>query len=195
MKTDWRVVLFRPFEKIAGGKALLWGVLGLIVSTILSLWSDLHYHKLLHYGGAPNNLIWVYAVERLVVWLIPAILFLFGGLILSKSKVRLLDVVGTTAFAQLPLLGVTISNFLTPKELLTLDPSSITIDEYNTLLTFSAVLASLLMVLFVTWMMIWMFNALKVSCNLKSTTLVLWYIFAVLGGDILCRIIISGVTT
>lgn len=38
-----------PFIRIAGTQALLWGALGLVVSTLLSWLSGYHYHGLLHF--------------------------------------------------------------------------------------------------------------------------------------------------
>lgn len=40
--------LINPFERIAGLKALLWGLAGIVVSTALSYYSGWHYHGLLH---------------------------------------------------------------------------------------------------------------------------------------------------
>ena len=37
--------LINPFERIAGLKALLWGLAGMVVSTALSYYSGWHYHK------------------------------------------------------------------------------------------------------------------------------------------------------
>ena len=73
--------LINPFERIAGLKALLWGLAGMVVSTALSYYSGWHYHGLLHFGPAPNPAWWCYAVEHLAVWLIPAVMFYLGGLL------------------------------------------------------------------------------------------------------------------
>lgn len=77
--------LINPFERIAGLEALLWGLAGMVVSTALSFYSGWHYHGLLHFGPAPNPAWWCYAVEHLAVWLIPAVMFYLGGLLLSRS--------------------------------------------------------------------------------------------------------------
>ena len=42
--------LINPFERIAGLEALLWGLAGMVVSTVLSYYSGWHYHGLLHFG-------------------------------------------------------------------------------------------------------------------------------------------------
>ena len=105
MKNKVKLIV-NPFIRIAGGQALIWGFLGLIVSTLLCWISGYHYHGLLHFGPAPNPAWWCYLAEHLIVWLIPALLFYLGGLFLSHSRIRVIDVLGTVLFAQLPLLGM-----------------------------------------------------------------------------------------
>lgn len=113
--------LINPFERIAGLKALLWGLAGMVVSTALSYYSGWHYHGLLHFGPAPNPAWWCYAVEHLAVWLIPAVMFYLGGLLLSRSRIRMVDVLGTVVFAQLPLIVMNLFNFLPPMQKLSTD--------------------------------------------------------------------------
>ena len=87
MKNKVKLIV-NPFIRIAGGQALIWGFLGLIVSTLLCWISGYHYHGLLHFGPAPNPAWWCYLAEHLIVWLIPALLFYLGGLFLSHSRIR-----------------------------------------------------------------------------------------------------------
>ena len=46
-----------PFYRVAGYTALVWGVAGIIVSTAIACGGDIHFHGLLHYGGASNEAI------------------------------------------------------------------------------------------------------------------------------------------
>lgn len=113
-----------PFIWIAGMPALLWGVLGLVASTLLSWASGYHYHGLLHFGPAPNPAWWCYLAEHLIVWLVPALIFYLGGIVLSRSRIRIVDVFGTVLFAQIPLIGMNLINILPPmKTLLHLNPN------------------------------------------------------------------------
>ena len=99
-------IAVNPFIRIAGGKALAIGLAGMLLSAIVAISGDVHYHGLLHYGPAVNNAWWTHAVEVLAVWLVPAVLFYLGGRLRSKSQIRAVDVFGTVAFAQIPLLVV-----------------------------------------------------------------------------------------
>ena len=161
-----------PFIQIAGARALAWGALGLLVSTVICYYAGYHYHGLLHFGPAPNPAWWCYAAEHLIVWLIPALLFYLGGKMFSHSRIRAIDVLGTVLFAELPLLGMTLI-YLTQSFIL------------------PAVILSLLGIPFLLLTLVWLFNALKVSCNLKGWHLWAVVLVGILGGDVLCRMLIS----
>lgn len=52
------------------------------------------------------------------MWLIPALLFFLGGVFLSHSHIRIVDVLGTVLFAQLPLLVMNLISLLPPMRML-----------------------------------------------------------------------------
>ena len=192
MKRQWLNFLVNPFEWIAGGQALGWGLLGMVVSTVICYLSGWHYHGLLHFGPAPNPAWWCYAVEHLVVWIVPAVLFYLGGLILSRSRIRVIDVLGTVAFAQLPFIFMNLFNMLPPMQNLAKIDMNVPPMELMAQPGFLVgIWLSLIGMLFLVWALVWMFKALKVSCNLKGYPLGILYCVAVFGGDILCRYLIG----
>ncbi|MDH6533827.1 hypothetical protein D0T51_02355 [Parabacteroides sp. 52] len=184
-------LLWNPFIRIAGYQALAWGVVGCIVSIWISYLSKYHYHGLLHFGPAPKNTLLCFALEHLVVWLVPAILFLLGGFFFSKSRIRIVDVFGTVLFAQLPLIFMNLISLLPPMQRMNnmdfnLPPMEL-MNQPGLLLGIWLALVSLV---FLVWTLIWMFHALKVSSNLKGYMLGILYCVGVFGGDILCRLLI-----
>lgn len=184
--------IINPFIRIAGIQALALGALGLVVSTMLSWLSGYHYHGLLHFGPAPNPAWWCYLAEHLIVWLIPAALFYIGGIIFSHSKIRIIDVFGTVLFAQLPLLVMNLIYLLPPMQSLaqidlTMSPTDVLAIPNLHL----AIFLSLLGIPFIIFSIVWMFQALKVSCNLKQSRLWITAIIGILGGDALCRFLIG----
>ncbi len=184
-------LLLNPFVKIAGWQALGWGFLGIVISTVISYLSGYHYHGLLHFGPAPNDTFICFAIEHLVVWIIPAILFLIGGLILSKSQIRIVDVFGTVAFAQLPLLIMNLVSLLPPMQKLNqMDINLSPVEMLNQPGFLLGIWVALFSCIFLIWALVWMFNALKVSCNLKGYPLGILYCIGVFGGDFICRLII-----
>lgn len=181
-----------PFYTIAGGKALTWGLLGMAVATIVSMTAHLHYHGLMHYGSAPNDAWWCYVAEHLVVWLVPSSIFYLSGLLLSPSRIRLIDVFGTTAFAQIPF--AVMSLFYLPRQVqtfLALTPEQL-IGEMTQNSSWLPVMGWLVpSILFLALVLCWLVVALKTSCNLRGWRLLLGYIAGVIGGDIVCRYIIT----
>ncbi|MBX9050279.1 hypothetical protein HCH04_18375 [Bacteroides thetaiotaomicron] len=191
MKNKVKLIV-NPFIRIAGGQALIWGFLGLIVSTLLCWISGYHYHGLLHFGPAPNPAWWCYLAEHLIVWLIPALLFYLGGLFLSHSRIRVIDVLGTVLFAQLPLLGMNLISLLPAMRMMSqmnmnMSPEEMLAQPYFIL----AMILTLLGLPFLILTLIWMFNALKVSCNLKQWKLWAVALIGIIGGDVLCRFLIG----
>lgn len=191
MKNKVKLIV-NPFIRIAGGQALIWGFLGLIVSTLLCWISGYHYHGLLHFGPAPNPAWWCYLAEHLIVWLIPALLFYLGGLFLSHSRIRVIDVLGTVLFAQLPLLGMNLISLLPAMRMMSqmnmnMSPEEMLVQPYFVL----AMILTLLGLPFLILTLIWMFNALKVSCNLKQWKLWTVALIGIIGGDVLCRLLIE----
>ncbi len=191
MKNKVKLIV-NPFIRIAGGQALIWGFLGLIVSTLLCWISGYHYHGLLHFGPAPNPAWWCYLAEHLIVWLIPALLFYLGGLFLSHSRIRVIDVLGTVLFAQLPLLGMNLISLLPAMRMMSqmnmnMSPEEMLAQPYFVL----AMILTLLGLPFLILTLIWMFNALKVSCNLKQWKLWTVALIGIIGGDVLYRLLIA----
>lgn len=184
-------ILINPFIRIAGMQVLAWGVLGLVISTLLSWASGYHYHGLLHFGPASNPAWWCYLAEHLIIWLIPAILFYAGGLICSHSRIRMIDVFGTVLFAQLPMLVMNLIYILPPMQILAQIDSAMSPREILAMPHFHlAVVLSLIGFPFLVFSIMWMVQALKVSCNLKKSHLWIVAVIGILGGDVLCRILI-----
>lgn len=193
MKSQKIERVVNPFIWIAGSQALGWGVLGMLLSTLLSWMAGYHYHGLLHYGPAPNPAWWCYLTEHLIVWLIPATLFYVGGILLSRSKIRLIDVYGTVLFAQLPMLVMNLVYLLPPMQAFAqIDPVQMSPTEMLAIPNLHlAILLSLIGVPFVVFSIVWMFQALKVSCNLKQSRLWIVAAIGIFGGDYLCRMLIQ----
>ena len=133
---------------------------------------------------------WTGPQSGLVV--IPALLFYLGGLFLSHSRIRVIDVLGTVLFAQLPLLGMNLISLLPAMRMMSqmnmnMSPEEMLAQPYFIL----AMILTLLGLPFLILTLIWMFNALKVSCNLKQWKLWTVALIGIIGGDVLCRFLIG----
>ena len=185
--------LKNPFERIAGMRALIWGLVGMAVATWQSVILPFHYHGLLHYGPAPVDALWVFVAEHLTVWLLPAFLILAGGKLLSASRVRTIDVLGMTAFAQIPFAVMNLFYFPAPVRL----PMTLSQEELMELAMIhpETLMGSIWFVLpsllFVALVLVWMFRVVRVGCNLKGWKLWTVWVISVVGGDLLSRVVIQ----
>lgn len=184
-------LVINPFERIAGTPSLLWGVLGILISTLISIGAKLHYQGLLHFGPGKTDAWWSFAVEHLIVWIVPALLFWAAGTCLSKSKTRPLDIFGTMAFAQIPFILMGVFYLLPPVQFLlqnayNLSPSFLT--SRHAMIGLALMLCS---IPFLIWVLVWMFQAYKTSCNVKGYRLGVSYTVVLIFGDIVCRILIG----
>ena len=197
---------FNPFVKTAGGKALLWGVAGLAVSAAAAYFSRWHAHGLLHFGPAPRDAAWISALEYLIIWLVPAAIFYGMGSALSRSRIRPVDIFGTTAFALLPLVVANLAQLLPGiRESLVAfedaansaiaggtgiagsDPEQLSLLITETMIRPAFILNVVISMVVVALMVIRLFNAVKIACNLKGGRLWAVYLIGLIGGDIICR--------
>lgn len=97
--------LVNPFRYVAGGRAL---AVGLALIAAASCWLHalgLCQNSYLHFGPAPEGFaLWRVAALQAGMWLAPALVLYGCGRLLSPSRIRLVDVLGTTALAQAPIL-------------------------------------------------------------------------------------------
>ena len=97
--------LVNPFRYVAGVRAL---AAGLALIAAASCWLHalgLCQDSYLHFGPAPDGFtVWHVAALQIGMWLAPALALYGCGRALSPSRIRLVDVLGTTALAQAPIL-------------------------------------------------------------------------------------------
>ena len=158
--------LFNPFRYIAGAKALIFGLVFIVASTLLLYSGGFIQDSYIHIGMAEASL-WYVGAMQIVWWLLPALLLYLCGLLLSKSKIRIIDILGTTAFAQLilllmiapMLLPVVMNNML--ESVASLQTGAVPdMAEFTPMIIYSIWSLICLVVFY-----IWNYNAFAVSCN------------------------------
>ncbi len=173
--------LFNPFEFIAGGKALIIGLIIILATVTIGFYSNTHFPDIISVKKAGEFPFSYLIIQSFTNWLVVSILFYLAAIILSKSKVRIIDIFGTQALARAPyILGALIgfseslnkfSQYLLWMSLQVGDPVEIT--------SFEAIIAVTLIVctlLLTVWMITLMLNAYKVSANLKGVKLTVSFI-------------------
>lgn len=183
-------LILNPFTKIAGLKALTAGVIGMLVAGYISFYSNTHFDGVLniHCGlAAPIwiHLLWPFAnVAFLGIW------FTLFGMVFSQSKIRIIDIFGTQAFAFLPLVPASLMGFSKSIERLTekligIDPKAIRMDmlPLNDLLLVMVI--GLITITLTVWSGIWIYNGFKESANLPHKRVIPVFIVGIIIGMIL----------
>lgn len=169
--------LFNPFRYIAGAKTLTMGYLFIVASALMLYSGNLIQDSYIHIAMAKASF-WEVLGAQTIWWIIPTALLYLCGLLLSKSKIRIIDILGTTAFAQIILL-LMIAPMLLPvvmncsTEFVASLQTGVAPDmsEYIPLMIYS-VWSMICLVLFY----IWNYNAFAVSCNVSGKWAILTFI-------------------
>jgi len=172
-KLQLRQWLFNPFQFIAGGKALIIGVVIILVTSGLGSISNTHFDGVLdvHTGRAVP--IWLFVAEGFINWLSLAAMLAIFGLLLRRFSFRMIDIFGTQALARWPHIITAIvtlapgyqrySAHISNKFLKT---CPVAMPHQTDALFFALVLV--VVICMAIWMVVLMYRAYSVSCNLKG---------------------------
>lgn len=188
--------LFHPFRYLAGGKALAWGLIVLILTCVFSWQTGVVARGNMSIGYADGYLsLLAVTVRMLFIWVVPATLLYVASLVFSRSRVRAVDVYGTNLFASIPLTAGMLLAALSPLRAL---EEGVGAGLYDTarleaLMATPAmifILVSLLLV--IVWYFWWSYSAFSVSANLKGGKAVAIYAVCFILAQILYGPISSG---
>lgn len=189
-KSTW---LFTPFIYIAGWKALLAGLIAILLAGFAGSLSNTHFDGVLdtHTGGpAP---LWFFLTSGIINWLsLSVVLWLFGRAV-SKSSFRTIDLLGTQALARWPTLLTALACLLPAYTRFTH-----TLMEYartqqlpETFSVMDAGIFSLvigIMLLTLCWMVRLMYMSYKVSCDPTAKKGIITFIIGLILAEILSKI-------
>ena len=169
--------LFNPFRYIAGAKTLTMGYLFIVASALMLYSGNLIQDSYIHIGMAEASLLEVLGAQT-IWWIVPTALLYLCGLLLSKSKIRIIDILGTTAFAQLimllliaPMLLPVVMNCSTEFVASLQTGVAPNMADFTPLMIYS-VWSLICLIMFY----IWNYNAFAVSCNVGGWKAVVAFI-------------------
>ena len=184
--------LFNPFKYIAGGKSLVIGVFILVLTAVIGFFSNTHFPDVISVKIGVNFPVQYYIIQVFANWIVVSIILYLISLIISKSKVRILDVFGTQALARFPYLIASFVGFSNSMDRVSkyMLWEFLQQGEAIELSVTTVVMAILLIVgtlVLTIWLVGLMYNAFKVSANLKGSKSVLLFI-----AGLIVSIILSG---
>lgn len=192
--------LFNPFQFIAGGIALLSGLAIMLIAAYLGSLGNAHFDGVmdLHIGKAAP--LWFFFAEVAIDWLCLSMVLLIAAFIVSRSSFRIIDIFGTQALARIPyFLAVLVvlpkgfgrfTEYLAAKVMNR--PTTITIANLDVLLF---AIGTVVIILMLAWMVVLMYRAYAVSCNIKGGKAIGSFIAGLIIAEILSKLAIWPLVT
>lgn len=108
-RTSLAIWLFNPFLRVAGFPAMGIGLAAIAGTSWVGSLTNTHFDGVLDAHTAPSEApYWIYLAEGLINWLSLSVVLLGMGLLVSRGRFRVIDLLGTQALARWPmLLGAT----------------------------------------------------------------------------------------
>lgn len=170
--------LFHPFTYFAGTKALISGLLIVLLTALLASLNNVHFDGVLDMHIGLTAPAWIYLAEAIINWLILTFVFLATGKLLGSRGARIIDVAGTVALSRWPMLFVTLSGFLPFMHVQ--KPADISA---------AMLFISAIMLLFVIWMITLLYQSFRVCFNLKDAKLTGGFIAAIIVAELISKVL------
>ncbi len=167
--------LINPFERIAGWQALVIGVIIIALTALFGSMNSIFFTGTMQVGPIKHNFVQA-IVSQTLNWFIPFLILWLAGVCFSKTKIRVIDVAGTTSLACAPLLLMVIIYFLP------IAPASL----YDIP---RVIIMTLIYIPTAIWVIALMYNAFSVSCHMKGSRGIITFIGAFIIAEVLLLII------
>ena len=180
----WHLWLFNPFHFLAGGQALAWGLACIALTAWLGGIFDFRFTGVISFQRTAPAPLWHAIAQGLMAWAIPSALLYIGGRLISRSHVRPIDVFGTQALARAPYLLIALIAVSPPfRDLIT---ALIAQGSSNLSIAQLALLSSvgIVLILLLVWMVLLMYRAFAVSCNVAGGRAIAVFIAAIALGEV-----------
>ncbi|WP_462280304.1 hypothetical protein, partial [Salinivirga cyanobacteriivorans] len=176
----------------AGGNAFVIGVLVVLTTSLVGLYSQVHFPDVISVKMAPPFPLKYYILQGLMNWVVLSTVFYLLSVIFSKSRVRFIDVLGTQALARFPYLLAALTGFSDAMNRFgdyilyqVMDKGEPVVLGSETILT--AIMLIVFIILMTIWLVVLMYNAFSVSANLKGPKSIFIFI-----GGLITAILISA---
>lgn len=192
--TQWMI---NPFNKVAGSKALIIGLLIFITTIILAQIQHVIFIGVISIKLMNQPLLNA-LLFALIGLLIFSVLLYIVGRLLSKSSIRIIDIVGTLSLAKTPLLFIALICSIPVVMHGTIEVTSSLLPSANLVIPYTRNyiyfgIFIVIILLSIIWMLILSYNAFSVSCNTRGAKAVSGFIAAVILTEIISYIIVSQV--
>ena len=178
-----------PFQKIAGFKALIMGMMILLAMSGMGVIAKVYFVgsiSIINASAVAKQTMDIsfllLAYQNIVSWLILSAMFILAAMILQKKKIRIIDFLGTVSLARFPALLITILIGIVRM----INPSILDVDMSKGIslhASFSQTLLGVLMMVLIVWQIFTYFYAFKESSGLIGKKLVLGFIASIIAAE------------
>jgi hypothetical protein len=180
-------LLWNPFERIAGLKALFFGMVLMLVGAVMAVICNARFDGVLdlHFATGESNL--KPFTDQLFNWVILTLVFYLAALV-SGARPRLVDIAGTFALARAPftlLPLINVSGFISDISVRLMSMEKRQEFPLSTGETVPFVALICLVLLAAIWLVVLYFKAYKTCSNLKGGKLTLSFISALIISEII----------
>ncbi len=190
MKNNWSFI-WNPFTKIAGYQAFVIGFVIAILAAIIGKFGNLFFDGAIDAHGGATQFTMLEAVLMVIID-IAIVTFVMYLLSLTVTRnFRFADILGTMTLARFPFFLLSIlALFTTFPEVENMLVNPLVILSYPSFILFMFV-----SIFIAVWVIILMFNALKVSTGLKRSSLVTIFIVGIIIAELISKILIYYIIT
>ena len=194
MKNKWKWV-YNPFEFVAGWKAFGIGVVILCITTIVG-----YFGSMVFYGVSAKVvpfITWSRAFSLQFLGLAVTVIVMYLVALIFAKHVRFQDILGTVTLSKYPFLLMALLNLLIGKKMVEFgkEMKGMNVSELmNIKFSFTDLIPLLIFSFFAIILLVWLitllFNAFRVSTNLKGIKCAVLFISIILVSEIITSVLV-----
>lgn len=189
-------LLLNPFQVIAGFQALLIGIAGIVIASLIAFQAHCFFEGIIDALIVPKvtEPWWIFTLQGLINWLVLAALIAVSGRLVAKSKYRLIDVFGTQALARLPYVLIAALCLLPsltryPEYMQAVYAKTTPIPAVPAYDIYLFIIGITIILSVVVWAVMLMYRAFSISCNAKGPKAVGYFIAITIIGEIITKLL------
>lgn len=176
--------LINPFTRIAGWQAFAIGLLVLLITSVVGAYSGVVFD-----GVFDMHLMELTLEKALLIQAVSVaslVLVMWVTAMLVSKTFRFIDILGTMTLARAPYILLAIAGFFTT----TPDVQEMMKDPFSIFSSVSFIVVMVLSLPVIVWNITLMYNALKISCDIKGSKLTIAFILAVIIAEIVSKTVL-----
>lgn len=188
---------YNPFTWIAGLRAFIIGLAVIIFTTFLAFLAGIRFDGIIDVHFSNSGYI-AHIIDLLSIIIVSSILLYATGRIVTATKIRWIDILGTVTLSRIPLVIIPIVMFFVPAEKFiqyinwkyVKQGTEVVLSSFDWTIMIIAVVVTFISCF---WYIALLWNGFKVSCNAKGSKAVVGFIIALFLAEVFVKIIINSV--